>query len=189
MPDYVDQLILALRLLQFIFHPFEHLSRIGGISYKKPVLVIVCLSVQGDYFYIIEFRKLNTVIAFCFQLVVRFLIQPFSPSVCQTSDQNFFSFAFIVIDVYRPTLMISHRWNYPCVTGLFQPFYNGKSIIQVVILSLLPNVVRGVISCPYYQVEFHLAEIFQKKVKSLKRKIAFSNTSPISCTVICITLV
>ena len=162
MSYYPNKLSFFLRLFQLLFNPLQHFTRISWVSQQKPILIILSLSIQGQNLDIIEFWERNTVISFGSEHIIGFIVKPRFPCFCQTSNQHFLSFSFIVVDVYRVTLMIAHCWNNSCLSCFLNQLTLDKREIKIVALSLLPNIMSSIISSPENKVNTTFFQFFSE---------------------------
>lgn len=64
--------------------------------------------------------------------------------------------------------MVSHRRDDSDLGMFFEPLGEEDSEIEVVGLTLLPDVMRSVVSSPQNQIEIHFLNFFEEQIKSLK---------------------
>lgn len=108
MADNMHQLPLALRLLEFILQPFQHVAWVSGVSQQKKVHIILSLSIQGDDLQVIELGQLDTEKSSGSQHIVGLLVEPLLPGLGQTPIQHRLAVSLVVVDIDRETLMIPH---------------------------------------------------------------------------------
>ena len=77
--------------------------------------------------------------------------------------------------------MVAHSSNNSRFGGFLQFLALDEGIVKVVALSLLPNIVRGVIASPQNQINIvPFLELFNEKHVSLERQVAVAQTAPIT---------
>lgn len=128
---------------------------------------------------IVHLRQNYTEIPFGSEHVISLLSEPRPPGFSKTAIEHGLSFSLIIINIDRIGLMVSHCCNHSNICMLPQFFTNHCGKVEIVTLTLLPNIVRSVVSGPNDKVQIHFLQLFEEKLEGLHGKVAIIKRSPI----------
>lgn len=136
-------------------------SRVSWVSQQKPILVVASLSIER-YNTQIELLQVEGVETILPIHVARLQTDPVLPGCGQTVIQEVLSFALEVIHIYWSALMVATRWNHSSLELTLQKVSQDHTVVEVVVLRLLPDVMSGVVASPKNQVDWHFGHLIQK---------------------------
>ena len=75
--------------------------------------------------------------------------------------------------------MVAHGRDDPCLCGLFDILRLNDGKVEIVALSLLPDIMRRVVSSPQNHIHIQFGQLLDEQAKGVEGQVAFFQAAPV----------